>query len=127
MKIWSVVACFLLATAAPTSTVAYQGLDLGRDCRSKDDAAQAKCEGFVSGFMAGAQMDVDGEPINMWRYYGYTWCGPVIFEVSIVVEALFDANRRGQAIPHFPAPVMLAESLSATYPCTESSSPGFPR
>lgn len=109
-----------------TSANAYQGLDLGRDCRSSDDAGLARCEGFISGFIAGAQIDIEGDPINMWRSYGYTWCGPLIFEVSDIVDALFEASRTGQATPHFPAAVMLAQSLAAAYPCTGTSSSGFP-
>ena len=110
-----------------TSAGAYQGVELGRDCRSTNDAGLAKCEGFISGFVAGAQVDIQGEPTNMWRYYGYTWCGPVVFDVSKIIETLFEASRTGQATPHFPAPVMLAQSLSATYPCTGAAAPGYPR
>lgn len=105
---------------------AYQGVELGRDCRNTDEAAQARCEGYISGFLAGAQMDIEGEPINMWRSFGYTWCGPADVEVSDVVEALFAAALAGQATPHFPAPVMLAQSLSAAYPCAGTSVPRYP-
>lgn len=130
MKFLSIVAVCLVSIAAVTATSgianAYQGLDLGRDCRSSNEASVARCEGFISGFVAGAQMDVSGQPINMWRAYGYSWCGPTVFAHSEIVDALFDANRSGQATPHFPAAVMLAQSLAAAYPCGESSAPGFP-
>ncbi|NKB42650.1 MAG: hypothetical protein GKS03_00090 [Alphaproteobacteria bacterium] len=110
-----------------TSVWAYQGVELGRDCRSTNDADLARCEGFISGFVAGAQVDIDGEPTNMWRHYGYTWCGPVVFDHSQIVETLFEASLTGQATPHFPASVMLAQSLSAAYPCTGSAAPRYPR
>ena len=105
---------------------AYQGLDLGRDCRSSDDVPRARCEGFINGFLAGAQVDVDGEPIGMWTFHGYTWCGPGMIEVTQVVDALFEAAGEGQATPHFPAPVMLAQSLSQKFPCEGSTMPRFP-
>lgn len=123
MKFLGVIASCLMSTTA----LAYQGLDLGRDCRSSSDVSLARCEGFISGFIAGAQIDIEGEPINMWRSYGYSWCGPVAGEIPDIVEALFDASLTGQATPHFPAAVMLAQSLAVTYPCTESSPPGFPK
>ncbi len=122
LKFIGIVVFCLLSTSAS----AYQGIELGRDCRNSDDAAVARCEGFISGFVAGAQADIEGEPINMWRYYGYTWCGPVVFELSEIIDALFEANRTGQATPHFPASVMLAQSLSATYPCTDAAAPRYP-
>lgn len=130
MKFRNVIAGYLIsagAIIAPSHPAdAYQGLDLGRDCRSSNEASAARCEGFISGFVAGAQMDVDGQPINMWSAFGYSWCGPKQFDHSAIVDALFEANRTGQAVPHFPAAVMLAQSLSAAYPCGESEAPGFP-
>ncbi len=99
---------------------AYRGIELGRDCRSMEDVAQARCEGFVSGFLAGAQLDVDGEPITMWRSHGYTWCGPALIDVAAIVETLFEGARTGRSSPHFPASVMLAQSLSAAYPCNQT-------
>ena len=104
---------------------AYQGVELGRDCRSGDDAARARCEGFINGFIAGAQVDIEGEPINMWRSYGYTWCGPTVAEVATIIEALFEAARTGRSTPHFPAAVVLAQSLTAKYPCEGSSVPRY--
>ena len=109
-----------------TSSWAYQGVDLGRDCRSGDDAPRARCEGFISGFLAGAQIDVDGEPITMWRYHGYTWCGPTVFDIPEIVDTLFEAARTGRATPHFPAPVMLAQSLSQKFPCEGLLMPRYP-
>jgi hypothetical protein len=122
LKFVGVVVFCLLSTSA----TAYQGVDLGRDCRGSNDAASARCEGFISGFVAGAQVDIEGEPANMWRYLGYTWCGPVVFDLPAIVEALFDISRTGQATPHFPAPVMLAQSLSVTYPCGGAAVSRFP-
>ena len=106
---------------------AYQGVELGRDCRSADEADRARCEGFITGFMAGARMDIEGEPLNMWRSYGYTWCGPSVFEVDVMVEALFEGARTGKTAAHFPAPVMLAQSLAAKFTCSDSSSGQYQR
>ena len=121
----SVGVCIFLTLV--TSAKAYTGVELGRDCRSTDAAAEARCEGFVNGFLAGAQVDVEGEPIAMWRFFGYTWCGPKVVEVPEVVEALLESVLEGYATSHHPAPIMLAQSLSSKFPCKELVMPGFPR
>ena len=117
--------CAIASLPLLASAFAYQGLELGRDCRSGDNAQKARCEGFINGFVAGAQVDVDGVPINMWRYHGYTWCGPALIDIPEIIDSLFEAARAGHALPHFPAPVMLAQSLSVKFPCEDTMMPGF--
>ena len=124
-SIRSVGVCVSLLLA--TSAEAYKGVELGRDCRSTEDAARARCEGFINGFLAGAQVDVEGEPITMWRYLGYTWCGPAVVAIPEIVKALFEAASTGRATPHFPAPLMLAQSLYVKFPCEGLTRPRLPK
>lgn len=98
---------------------AYQGIALARECRLTEGEAAVRCAAFIDGFIAGAQMSIDGQPLPRWSHMGYNWCGAGVLEPDAVRTALIDAAMTQSAVLHFPASLVLAQTLSTKFSCED--------
>ncbi|MEQ9110265.1 MAG: Rap1a/Tai family immunity protein [Rhodospirillaceae bacterium] len=50
---------------------------------------------------------------------GYQWCGADVLKPDAVRTTLIDAAMDQSAVLHFPASLVLAQTLSAKFPCED--------
>ncbi|MEQ9444180.1 MAG: Rap1a/Tai family immunity protein [Rhodospirillaceae bacterium] len=116
--LFALLTCVTL-TSAGREAVAYQGITLARECRLTEGEAAVRCRAFIDGFIAGSQFAINGQPLPRWEHMGYQWCGPEVLEPDAVRTTLIDAAMNQSAVLHFPASLVLAQTLSAKFPCDE--------
>ncbi|MEQ9110264.1 MAG: hypothetical protein RIF37_06285 [Rhodospirillaceae bacterium] len=58
----ALLTCAVILTAIQNAQ-AYQGITLARECRLTDGEAAVRCTAFIDGFIAGAQMSINGQPL----------------------------------------------------------------
>ena len=116
--LFALLTCVAVTTATQNAH-AYQGINLARECRLTEGEAAVRCAAFIDGFIAGAQLSINGQPLPRWSHMGYQWCGTEVLEPDAVRTTLVDAAMSQSAVLHFPASLVLAQTLSAAFPCED--------
>jgi hypothetical protein len=113
----AVLAAFISVTAWADTGKPIQGIDLARACRQEAAPDQLLCRGFLDGFTYGSQMNVGSDFIGQWRYGEQSWCFPRDVDHPRVRQTFLDFAQKNTGMLHFPAAIVLANALTAAFPC----------